>query len=177
MLTIYILKGYILVENDHVGFKVCRLSKLIKRELDSHAPPEISGNTTAINRWVISYLYHNRDKDIFQKDIENLFSIRRSTASNMLQLMEQKGLISRVSVEGDARLKKLVLTPRAEEIYLRAQSVKEELDERLIADVSKEELDICVKVLEKMSRNLLHDEDDCCAHPDFAKHEKGNKFS
>ena len=166
-----------MVENDHVGFKVCRLSKLIKRELDSHAPPEISGNTTAINRWVISYLYNNRDNDIFQKDIENLFSIRRSTASNMLQLMEQKGLISRVSVEGDARLKKLVLTPRAEEIYLRAQSVKEEIDERLIADVSKEELDVCVRVLEKMSRNLLRDEDDCCGRPNFAKHEKGNKFS
>ena len=68
------------------------------------------------NSWIISYLAENTDKDIFQRDIEDKFSLRRSTVSTMLTLMEKKGYIERQSVDYDARLKKIVLTPKAAEI-------------------------------------------------------------
>ena len=46
---------------------------------------------TRKNGWIIGdYLASNRDKDIFQKDIEYNFSIRRSTVSGILQLMEKR---------------------------------------------------------------------------------------
>ena len=61
--------------------------------------------------WIIGYLYQNRDKEVFQRDIQEQFSIRRSTVTGILQLMEKNGLITRSSVERDARLKKLELTP------------------------------------------------------------------
>ena len=50
------------------------------------------------------------DTEIYQKDIEQEFKVSRATASNMLQLMERKGLIVRESVSCDARLKKISLT-------------------------------------------------------------------
>ena len=53
---------------------------------------------------------------MFQKDLENAFGIRRSTVSKTVELMEQKGLVLRESVNGDARLKRLSLTKKAEEI-------------------------------------------------------------
>ena len=46
-------------------------------------------------------------KDTFQKDIESEFSINRSTTSEMLKLMCKKGMIQRVPVAHDARLKKI----------------------------------------------------------------------
>lgn len=44
------------------------------------------------------------------------FSITRSTASRVLSLMEKKGLITRESVERDARVRKIVLTAQGEQI-------------------------------------------------------------
>lgn len=47
---------------------------------------------------------------VLQRDIEELFRIRRSSVTSVLQLLEKKGLLRRESVPEDARLKKLVLT-------------------------------------------------------------------
>ena len=80
-----------------------------------HAVPRFCNDedVTAVNGRIIMYLYHHKEEDIFQKDIENEFSIRRSTSSSIISLMEKKGYIERVSVAHDARLKKLVLTDKA----------------------------------------------------------------
>ena len=51
--------------------------------------------------------------DLFQKDIESAFQMRRSTATGILQLMEQHGILRREPVAHDGRLKRLVLTDRA----------------------------------------------------------------
>ena len=63
-----------------------------------------------MNGWIMRYLYENRKKDIFQKDIEKFFSIGRSTVTNIIQILEKKGYVRRESVEYDARLKKVILT-------------------------------------------------------------------
>ena len=64
------------------------------------------------------------DHDVFQRDIENAFSIRKSTVSKIIKLMENKDLIRRESVEYDARLKKIVLTDKAIEIH---KMIKEDI--------------------------------------------------
>ena len=89
-----------------IGFEIRTLSNLIRRDVErniANMDPKPNGR---IHGWAINYFYENRDRDIFQKDFEEKFSIRRSTASNMLKLMEKDGYIKRVSVENDARLKK-----------------------------------------------------------------------
>ena len=67
---------------------------------------------------------------MFQRDLQAHFSVRRSTVTGLLQLMEKKGLITRSSVAQDARLKKIQLTPRAiqhhERIVASIQSVGEQ---------------------------------------------------
>ena len=45
------------------------------------------------------YLNDHADTETYQKDIEQEFKVSRATASNMLQLMERKGLIVRESVD------------------------------------------------------------------------------
>ena len=53
--------------------------------------------------------------DIYQKDVEKEFQIRRSTATGTLQILEKNGFIRREPVKQDARLKKLVPTDKAKE--------------------------------------------------------------
>ena len=60
---------------------------------------------------VLHYLLSHPDEEIFQKDIEEEFGLRPSTATTLLQSMERKGLLRREPSEKDARYKKLTLTP------------------------------------------------------------------
>ena len=53
-------------------------------------------------------------KDLYQKDIEEEFQIRKSTVTGYVQLMEKNGYLTRESVKGDARKKRLVPTEKAE---------------------------------------------------------------
>ena len=92
----------------HVGGEIRVLSNLIKRCMDDGMPPE----TTGMQGWIIGFLHRNEDRDMFQRDVEAEFNIRRSTATGILQLMEKNGFLLREPVAYDARLKKLVLTPR-----------------------------------------------------------------
>ena len=100
------------------------------------------------------FLADHRDEDIFQKDIERIFSIRRSTVSNMLKLMEKKGFISREPVEYDARLKRLVLTKQSMDIY---NLVMEQINEKeliLRRNIPEDELEIFFNVLSKIRENV-----------------------
>jgi DNA-binding MarR family transcriptional regulator len=51
---------------------------------------------------ILQYLKENPDKDIYQKYIEHLFSIKRST-NQMLRSLEARQLIKRTPDHEDAR--------------------------------------------------------------------------
>lgn len=145
-------------ENE-IGFVVRRLSNLIKRDVESSKQRIGLDPLTDVNGWAIGYLYDNRDKDIFQKDFENKFSIRPSTASNILKTMEQKGFIERVSVESDARLKKIVLTDKAIEIHKKVIIEIEDREKRLKSGIGEEELKVFFSVMKKLSANMEENDD------------------
>ena len=137
-----------------IGFSVRRLSNLIKRDVESSRIKLGIDPVKGINGWAIKYFYDNRDKDIFQKDFETEFSIRRSTASCILKTMEQKGLIERLSVESDARLKKIVLTNKAIEIHHKITEEIEHRELRLRQGIEPEDLEIFFKVMKQLSLNM-----------------------
>lgn len=140
-------------END-IGFVVRKLSNLIKRDVEKSRTRLGIEDIKGINGWAIAYFYENREKDIFQKDFEEQFSIRRSTASVILKTMEQKGFISRVSVENDARLKKIVLTEKAVDIHKKILREIEEREKRLRENVSEEELKVFFECMQKFCANM-----------------------
>ena len=98
---------------EDLGFQIRTLSHLVKRMVDQTAFSGTDAHPTGVQGWILGYLYTNQDKEVFQRDIQQQFSIRRSTVTGILQLMEKNGLITRSSVDRDARLKKLELTPYA----------------------------------------------------------------
>lgn len=52
-----------------------------------------------------------------QRDIEQEFNIKRSTATVALQRMEKTGLVKRVVAQHDARQKEVRLTPKADGLH------------------------------------------------------------
>ncbi len=139
---------------DTVGFDIRTLSILIKRYIDSSATKQYMDNLTGTHGWVIAYLYENRDHDVYQRDLEIRFSIRRSTATGILQLMEKNGLIVREPVASDARLKRLVLTQKALDIHKMAEEDRMRTEERLLKGIGEAELETFRTVLRQMIKNM-----------------------
>ena len=142
-----------MLKNRHLGFEIRTINNLIKRYFEQHKPQEFN-ESTGVHGWAIRYFYENRDKEIFQRDFESRFSIRRSTATNMLKLMEKNGIINRVSVDYDARLKKIVLTEKAIQIHKKATQNIETFEKTLRQGITDEELTSFYNVLDKIKANL-----------------------
>lgn len=137
-----------------LGFEISRTSRLIKRVMDNSGAKEYIDKVTGTHGWALGYFHRNSDRDIFQKDFEKEFDIRRSTASRILSLMEENGLIIRESVPYDARLKKIVLTKKALEIETQVISFFDSLESEYEKDISEEELEIFYRVLDKINSNI-----------------------
>ncbi len=127
---------------------------MLGRNMQAHVRAAGIDEVTLMHGWIIRYLYTNQDKDVFQKDIEQYFSIGRSTVTNIIQLMERKGYIARESVEHDARLKKVVLTEKGIRNQEMLEDLVESLDTRLVDGITDEELYVFYSVIEKLKRNL-----------------------
>ncbi len=138
-----------------VGFQVNRLSRQIRMAANQMAFLGQSDTpVTGMQGWIIGYLYDHRDQDVFQRDIQTQFSIRRSTTTGTLQLMEKNGLISRRSVDWDARLKKIELTPKALEMHERVMQGIQAVEENISSSLTKGEWDTFMRLCEKIGQGL-----------------------
>lgn len=136
-----------------VGRMINMISHQLKRRMRTHGDED---NLTNMQKLVLhSILFGSLERDVYQKDLEKEFQIRRSTATGILQLLEKNGFVYREQVKEDARLKKIVPTEKA--IGLREQILRNiRYMERLLREgIPEEDLETCMRVLEKMSANLL----------------------
>lgn len=123
----------------HVGRKINILSQKIKRRIGKVSSEY---GISSIQAKILGYIYSNIEKkDIFQKTIEEEFDIRKSSVTSVLTLMEKNGLIKRVSVSGDARLKKITLTDKGIEIHKSIYKEIENLENTISDTLTDKELD------------------------------------
>ncbi len=141
-------------EEKNVGMEISKTHNLILRYCLHTDFKRVMSSGTGKSSWIIGYLAEHPDREIFQRDIEEIFSMRRSTVSNMIKLMEQKGYIRRETVPYDARLKKLVLTPKAMETHRKINETVVLGENKMRKNISDEELTTFFNVLEKIQRNL-----------------------
>lgn len=142
-----------------LGFVIRTLYILIKREVDNLEEETYGETITATNRFILLYLSKNADRDIFQRDLEEVFSVRRSTMSSVLQRMEDKGLLTRSAVDYDARLKKIALTEKGMIMHRQMESSIDRMEEKLIRGLSREETETLLSLLEKVRKNAEPDEE------------------
>ncbi len=142
-------------ETNHLGYHIRTLSNLIQREVDKQEAEKEDGDAlTGINRFILRYLADRREQDVFQRDLESIFSARRSTMSVILGRMEQKNLILRAPVDYDARLKKITLTAKGEQLFLEMEHSIEELENKLMQGFSSAEKEMLLSQLRRVRSNL-----------------------
>ena len=153
MLDNLTIEGFAM-EKRHIGYAVKSLNRSIDRAIN--AIPEIRNNNTltGIQVWILSFLFRNEGKDVFQRDIESEFKIRRSTATQLLKAMETGGLIQREGVSYDARLKKILLTEYAEEIRKQIQVQIDRTEKQMMNGFLPEEIDKFFEFVARFKENI-----------------------
>ncbi len=141
-------------EENPVGYEIRTINNMIGIHVDRYMK-NINQDLTRTQTWVIGFLYGRQELDTYQRDIEEAFDISRATATNMLQLMEKKGLIVRRAVEHDGRLKKISLTDKSIEIQRYALKNISMTEALLVKGMSEEEIAILRRLLARVHKNLL----------------------
>lgn len=141
-------------ERKRIGLAINTASRLFKRKVDNALNSRCEEKITGMQGFVIGFLSRNKDKDMFQRDIEKEFSIRRSTATSILQLMEKNGLITRVPFEKDARLKKIVLTEKSLRRHKIFTEEIDSLEQKLYSGLTEEEKAEFFRIIEKIKSNI-----------------------
>lgn len=141
-------------EKRRIGHHIKSLERMMNHRRNESATKNYVDSVTGTHGWVIRYLYDNREKDIFQKDIEKTFGIRRSTVTIMLKTMEKNGLIARTSVESDARLKKITPTDKALDLHYKISCEIDDFEEQMTRGISDEEIESFILTLQKIKNNL-----------------------
>ncbi len=146
------------MKKKYVGMEIRALDNLIKRFIDNSINKERLVQVTGSNGWIIGYLWDNRDRDIYQRDLEAEFRITRSTASKVVNLMVEKGLIIRESVKEDARLKRLTLTEKGAGMAQEMEDGHERIERQIVRGFSKEELEQFYSYLDRLKKNVEQEE-------------------
>lgn len=141
-------QGGICVEEKHLGKEIIALSHQIKRKMQ--VMDDAYGITGTQSRILHYIAMESEKRQVFQKDVEEEFNIRRSTATEILKLLEKKQLIQRESVESDGRLKQLILTEKAQELEnIMCQKIRQ-MEQELADKLTKDEHTQLLYLLEKL---------------------------
>lgn len=141
-------------EESNVLVEMKKMFNIIKRYADNNLEQLLCNDLTPVQGMVLGFIIKSSYKDLYQRDIESAFNIRRSSVTNVIQTIERKGFIKRQYVENDKRLKKIVLTDKAVKLGKSFKGIMDSLENRIKEGITKEEFEIFFKVMEKINRNL-----------------------
>ena len=138
----------------NLGVLINKIANQLKRKMDKEMNENY--NLTKTQSLVLSYI--NSNKEIYQKDIEKRFSIRRSTATEILNLMEKRNLIKRTPSKIDKRLNNIEITEEGIKLEKVGKEKIKELEKHITKSLTKEEKKELIRLLEKVEQNLLERE-------------------
>ena len=146
-------KGCVCMGNERIGFEIRTLSILIQRKINQMVAEE-EETLTANQLWVLEFLVGRGEEETVQRDIEEKFSIRRSTASHMLTLMENNGYIKRLPVPQDARMKRIVATAKGTKAHERMRDRLRRFEVMLNDGMTDAQFGEFLRMIRKFEQNI-----------------------
>lgn len=137
-------------QSRHAARYVSKLSNKLRRKIDAFST---RGQMSGAQGKVLHFLLA-QSGDVFQKDVEEEFSLRPSSATELLKRMEQDGFIRRESVPGDARRKRIVVCEKGLAYKEAVMADILGLEAELTRGVDPGDLETFFRVIEQMLKNI-----------------------
>lgn len=136
-----------------MGKPINILHNMLKRALEAQNPyKDVTGAQGRIIHFILK-----KGGQVFSKDIEREFNMQRATASDYFYLMEKNGMITREAVDGDRRLKKIVLTDKARQVDERLRQNIRHTESILAAGLTREDIDEFFRITDIMIKNMAEE--------------------
>ena len=104
---------------------------------------------------ILSYVSrHSKEGDVYQKDLEEAFDIRRSSVSEILRTMETGGILKREGSPADARVKTVSLTEKGKKLDEELISFIQNLESDLLSGFEETEKETLAGFLLRIMDNL-----------------------
>jgi DNA-binding MarR family transcriptional regulator len=137
-----------------LGFRIRSVWQQVKRLMNRHLTENDGYGLTGMQFAIVSFIAkESTERDVFQKDLEQKFDIRKSTVTGILNTMERDGLLLRETVPYDARLRKMILTDKALQAKKNSEQVIDTVENQLSKGLTEEEIATFLTILEKISKN------------------------
>lgn len=109
---------------------------------------------TSIQSRILGHLRHAEEEErcVFQREIEEVFRIKRSSVTSVLQTLEKKGLIIRESIPEDARVKKLVLTEKARKLQVCTYHALGKMEQEVRSSFTDKEFQLFLEYMNRIDR-------------------------
>ncbi|MCM1577977.1 MAG: MarR family transcriptional regulator [Ruminococcus sp.] len=142
-------------EEEHLGRHVNYLSRLIKTACNSELA-KCGADITGEQCRLMGYIAFRTDRgeEVFQRDIEREFGIRRSSAASILAHLERGGYIERMGDSSDGRIKRVILTEKGRELDERMKNVIDGVEECIAMGMTEEERAEFLRLVKKAAGNF-----------------------
>ncbi len=133
-----------------IGRQINKISNYLRRRSQKTQEKIGITNNQAL---VLDYIMAS-PMPVYQKDIEKEFDLRSSSATELINGMEEKGWIVRVLSSNDKRLKEIKFM---DDSGLISKSIKDEItntEKQLIKNIDKKDLEVFMRVTNQMIKNL-----------------------
>ena len=139
-----------LLKNEDVGFICKRISERMQRYSSSDLREY---GMTLVQFHVLNFLLQSEDF-VSQKDLENYMETNHSSVAGIVSRLEDKGLVLCTRDSVDKRQKLLQVTEEGKKIYVTLQQSKDELNDKMVAGLSTNEIIQLKSLLERVYNNL-----------------------
>ena len=129
--------------NRHAARYVSKLSNKLRRKIDAFST---RGQMSGAQGKVLHFL--------LAQDVEEEFSLRPSSATELLKRMERDGFIRRESLPGDARRKRIVVCEKGLAYKDAVMADILGLEAELTRGVDPDDLETFFRVMEQMLKNI-----------------------
>jgi DNA-binding MarR family transcriptional regulator len=140
-----------MVKDEHASRYIGILANRLRREIDALS---FRGQYSGTEGKALHFILAHDDSELFQKDLEDEFGLRPPSASALVKKLEQDGLISRVPVSYDGRLKRIVPTEKARQNREKVLRDVQDLEARLLRDIPEQDQAHWLEITKKMIENL-----------------------
>ena len=107
----------------------------------------------AVSSMVVHYIFMQGGSAL-QKEVENEFGLRRSTASQLIKKLEEDGYVTREITGNDGKSKTIYLTQEAKAQQAAVAEKFGEIERQIESSLTPEEISTFLKLSEKICKNI-----------------------
>ncbi|MEE1087072.1 MAG: MarR family transcriptional regulator [Schaedlerella sp.] len=138
-------------QRQQIGFIVKQINNIYEKNLNERLKKL---GITSSQCAVLDFLFYANEDEISQRDVEIALNLKNPTVTGILKRLEEKGFILCVPNAKDKRKKNIYLIEKAYDIQRRMEANRRKLDSELTKGMTKKEILLMTKWLEKMLCNI-----------------------